>query len=74
MEKYLTKKQENNAKLILNHLFYLSNIRLKKTEKFDPYLNEKIWVNYLAINDNNYPISKDDFEILRTAGLDVIII
>ena len=74
MEQYLSKKQLDNAKIILNHFFYLLNIRLKKTEKFDPYLNEKIWVHYLAVNDNNYPISKEDFEILRIAGLDVIII
>lgn len=74
MEQYLNKKQLDNAKIILNHFYYLLNIRLKKTEIFDAFVNEKVWVHYLAINDNNYPISKDDFEILRTAGLDVIII
>ena len=74
MEQYLSKKQLDNAKIILNHLFYLVNVRLKKTEIFDAFLNEKVWVHYLAINDNNIPISKDDFEIFRANGLDVIII
>ena len=74
MENNLTKKQKDNAEKILNHLFYLMSFKLKKWEIFDPFLNKKVWVHYLCINDNNFPVSQEDFEILRVMGIDVIVV
>ena len=70
----LNQKQINNSSLILSELFYLLSFKIKKWETYDLTLHEKVWVHYLSIDGNNYPISREDYEILRSLGLDEIII
>ena len=74
LDNFLSKKQEQNSKQILNCLMFLLNIRLKKIEIFDAFVNEKVWVHYLCIEDNNYPISKEHYEILKSLGINAIIV
>lgn len=70
----LNEKQKQNSLKILSELYYLFSFKLKKWEVFEPYQNKNIWVYYLSINGNNYPISQEDFEILRVLGIDVVIV
>jgi len=70
----LNQKQINNSSLILSELFYLLSFKIKKWETYDLILHEKVWVHYLSIDGNNYPISREDYEILRSLGIDEIII
>ena len=72
--KCLNNKQKQNSEKILSQLFYLYSFKLKKIEIFDPFLNKKVWVYYLVIDGNNFPLSQEDYEILRVLGLDEIII
>ena len=70
----LTEKQKENSAKILSELFYLLRYRLKKIEIFDVFINKKVWTYYLCVDEAKFPISQEDFEILRSLGLDVIIV
>lgn len=71
---YLDEKQQKNSMQILNHLHYLFDIRIKKWEIFDAFQNKKVWVHYLCIEESNFPISSEDYEILKTYGVKAIIV
>lgn len=70
----LNEKQKQNSAKILSELFYIYSFKLKKIEIFDAFQNKKVWIYYLSIDGNNFPISQEDFEILKVLGLDVIIV
>lgn len=70
----LTQQEFYNSHKILGIFKELTNYKIFKTEVYDGYIKEKITVHYLKLEQNNIPISKEQFENLKKFGIKEIII
>ena len=70
----LMQNQFYNSHKILSIIKDITNFKIYKKEIYDGYLREKIWVYYLKLEQNNIPISKEQFEKLKEYGIKEIII
>lgn len=74
-KKYGLSQQEfYNSHKILSLLKEITDYRIFKTEIYDGYLRKKVWVYYFKLEQNNIPISEEQYNKFKEFGIREVII
>lgn len=70
----ITNEEFYNSHKILAIFKEITNYKIYQKKVYDGYLKDFINVYYLKMEENNFPISKEQFENLKKFGVKEIII